>query len=302
VTSAPDTTTTAVARELTTAERAEVLPAIRREPTSLDDYRLDGLARVGEWLALSESGELSLPARAAAAALRLYYASELGLTPMAAAELTVIGGRLFVGAALLRALARRAGYRVTRPETSDTTCTAQIASLATGEVLGEATFTFADAQRAGLVRGERSAWSTHPARMLWARASKNVIIDFAPEVALGIELDDELHELTASGTIPAAPAAPAPAAPAALAMLDEAGEAELAQVIQRAWPGIDGYRFVIKIPGNLGLDGVPDICGRVITGLAEWQRRASGTGSIRAQDDEPPKGPDTITTNAEVAQ
>ena len=31
--------------------------------------------------------------------------------------------------------------------------------------------------------------------MLWARASKNAIVDFAPEVALGIALDDELQEV-----------------------------------------------------------------------------------------------------------
>ena len=36
---------------------------------------------------------------------------------------------------------------------------------------------------------------THPARMLWARASKNAIVDFAPEVALGIAVDDELQEI-----------------------------------------------------------------------------------------------------------
>jgi hypothetical protein len=33
--------------------------------------------------------------------------------------------------------------------------------------------------------------------MLWARASKNAIVDFAPEVALGIALDDELQEILA---------------------------------------------------------------------------------------------------------
>src|SRR5262245_32555627 len=75
---------------------------------------LDRFARLGQWLALSESGDVSAKAKGATAALRLYYASELGLTPMAAAELTVIKGRLYVGAQLLRALAVRAGYQIVR--------------------------------------------------------------------------------------------------------------------------------------------------------------------------------------------
>jgi hypothetical protein len=159
-----------------------------REPT-----RLDELARLGQWLALSESGENTEKARGAAAALRLYYIAELGLTPMAAAELSLIKGRLYVGAQLLRALAIRAGYRVYRVDSSDTSCTARLVD-SNSEVVGEATYTLEQAKTAGIVR-QGSPWLTHPARMLWARASKNAIVDFAPEVALGFSLDDELHEI-----------------------------------------------------------------------------------------------------------
>lgn len=154
---------------------------------------LNELARLGQWLALSESGDASEKARGATAALRLYYAAELGLTPMAAAELTVIKGRLYVGAQLLRALAVRAGYQIVRVSSSETSCTARL--LRSGEILGEETFTIEKAKTAGLVRSG-SPWTSHPARMLWARASKNVIVDFAPEVALGMGLDDEIQEVT----------------------------------------------------------------------------------------------------------
>ena len=41
------------------------------------ENRLDDLARLGTWLALSESGAADEKARGAAAALRLYYAAEL---------------------------------------------------------------------------------------------------------------------------------------------------------------------------------------------------------------------------------
>lgn len=163
------------------------LPAVP-EPT-----RLDEIARLGTWLAMSESGDSGEKARGAAAALRLYYAIELGLTPMAAADLTIINGRLFVGAQVIRALAIRAGYRITRHDSTDETCTARLISP-NGEVLGEATYTLEMAKRAGNVK-PRSGWETNPGRMCWARASKNVVVDFAPEVALGISLDDELQEI-----------------------------------------------------------------------------------------------------------
>jgi hypothetical protein len=165
----------------------ELLPAVR------ESTRLDDLARLGQWLALSESDEKTDKARGAAAALRLYYAAELGLTPMAAAELTVIKGRLYVGAQLLRALAIRAGYRVYRADVTDQSCTARLVDR-NGQIVGEATFTLDQAKAAGLIR-PGSPWTTHPARMLWARASKNAIVDFAPEVALGLALDDELQEV-----------------------------------------------------------------------------------------------------------
>ena len=167
------------------------VPAVRER-----NQRLDDLARLGQWLSWAESGATDERSLGAAAALRLYYAAELGLTPMAAAELSLIKGRLVVGAGLLRALARRAGYRVTRVTSDHQVCIARITDTRTGELLGESEFTLDDAKAAGLIRAG-SAWTTHPKRMLWARASKNVINDFAPEVALGMILDDEAAELDA---------------------------------------------------------------------------------------------------------
>jgi hypothetical protein len=155
--------------------------------------RLDEIARLGQWLAAAESGDSSPNAKGATAALRLYYATELGLTPLAVAELSMIKGRLYVGAQLLRALAVQRGYRIFRVDLSDETCTARIVDHE-GRVLGESTFTLEHAKKAGLIRAG-SPWTTHPSRMLWARASKNAIIDFAPEVALGLALDDELQEI-----------------------------------------------------------------------------------------------------------
>jgi hypothetical protein len=159
------------------------LPAVR-------ESRLDDLARLGTWLALSESGGNNEKAKGASAALRLYYAEELGLPPLAAAELTVIAGRLSVGAQLLRALAQRDGYRITRVDDDETKATAVLSK--DGEEIGRATFTVEMAKKAGLAN--KTNWQTHPGRMCWARASKNVIVDYAPHIALGLILDDEVSE------------------------------------------------------------------------------------------------------------
>ena len=155
-------------------------------PTPLDD-----LARLGTWLALSESGAETEKALGASAALRLYYLEQLDLPPFAAGQLSVIKGRLFVGAELIRALALRAGYKIDRVDANDKTCTAVLSK--DGQELGRTTFTIDDAKKAGIIK-PRSAWETHPARMLWARASKYVIQDYAPHVALGLALDDEIIE------------------------------------------------------------------------------------------------------------
>ena len=113
------------------------------------------IARLGQWLAAAESGDSSPNAQGATAALRLYYAAELGLTPMAAAELSVIKGRLYVGAQLLRALAIRAGYRVFRIDASDDACTARLVDRE-GRIVGEATFTLEEAKKAGHYQVGRS--------------------------------------------------------------------------------------------------------------------------------------------------
>jgi hypothetical protein len=158
---------------------------------------LDRYARLGTWLAALESGRDDKDSRGAANALRFYYAEELELPATAVAQLSVINGRLFVGAELLRALAARAGYIVQRPESSDTTCTATLIQRDTGTELGSTTFTIEMAKKAGLVR-PRTAWESHPARMLWARASTWVIRDFAPAVSLGMYSDDEKDEFVAN--------------------------------------------------------------------------------------------------------
>jgi hypothetical protein len=155
---------------------------------------LDTIARLGTWLAAAESKSDDPKTKGAAAALRLYLARELGLPPLAASELSLIQGKLVVSAKLLRAIAGANGYRVVPKERTPKSCTAAVVDKRTGETLGTYTFTMEDARAAGLVR-ERSAWQTHPARMLWARAAKFALDDAVPEVTLGLVTDDEAAEI-----------------------------------------------------------------------------------------------------------
>lgn len=164
----------------------ETLPATR-------SAELDDIARLGTWLAASESGSDSEKAKGAAAALRIYYARQLGLPPLAASELSVIGGRLVVSAQMLRAMALNAGYRVVKVSGDDQRCVAALIN-GNGEEIGRSEFTLEDARRAGLIR-DKSGWQKYPARMLWARASSWVVKDHAPHVALGIVTEDEAAEI-----------------------------------------------------------------------------------------------------------
>lgn len=154
---------------------------------------LDRIARLGLWLAAAESGSKDPNAMGAAAALRIAYAEHLGLPAHAAQDIHVINGNLSLSSRLKRALAFKHGLHVVEVEATPTSCTAAIVD-ANGKELGRRTFTMEMAQKAGLGKsasGKPTGWQKNPDRMLWARASSQVLDDFAPWVTVGVEhLDD----------------------------------------------------------------------------------------------------------------
>lgn len=180
--------TTAEPRRIDEAKIATRLPAVRSS-----DYSLQEIARLGQWLAAAESESKAPEAIGAAAALRLALARELGLPLTAASELSMIKGRLTLGATLLRALAVERGYRVKRVDGDEQSCTAAVVDLDSGEEIGRSTFTIEQAQRRGLVK-DRGNWQTMPERMLWARATTEVLRDYAPEVMVGLTAAEEADE------------------------------------------------------------------------------------------------------------
>lgn len=171
------------------------------------DPELDRFARLGQWLAAAEGAKDPKGPAGMAAAYRIAAAADLGLSPMAAAELYVVDGKLRVTALLLRAIAEAHGYRVEpdKEETTAESCTAVLYRTITGlggkseREIGRSTFTLEDAERAGLLG--KTNYQRYPARMLWARASTNVIRDYASAVAVGIVTEEELDEMQADAPV-----------------------------------------------------------------------------------------------------
>ena len=187
----------------------------KREPS-----RLDEIARLGQWLAAAESGDSSPNAQGATAALRLYYAAELGLTPMAAAELSVIKGR---------SVRRRSCCARSRsvPATACSASTHRTRRARRGSPTVKAGSW--GKQRSHWNRRRRPAWSARGGRGrrtrrgccgLGRRRTRSRLILRPPEVALGIALltmslqeiepaaaplppeivDDELEQHRSAGT------------------------------------------------------------------------------------------------------
>jgi hypothetical protein len=154
------------------------------------DTDLDRIARLGMWLAAAESNSNDPKAKGMAAALRIGYAESLGLPAHAAGEIHIIKGNLTLSAKMCRALAHKHGLRVIRKKATDDSCTAAVVDAA-GVELGDATYTLAQAKREGR-SGDN--WTKYPDRMMWARASKRALDDFAPWVTLGVLVSEDVLE------------------------------------------------------------------------------------------------------------
>jgi hypothetical protein len=103
---------------------------------------------------------------------------------------------------------------------------------------------------------------------------------FVPELA-GFE-GTPAEDMPDNGAAPDLPPAP-PAAPA-LELLDQAGEVEVAATLQKVWPTIDAYGYLVELMKRLETPGVPLIAGRALRGWALWQSNPRATGNVRATD------------------
>lgn len=97
-------------------------------------------------------------------------ARELGIPPCQALNggINIINGKAEISARMMSALIRKAGHEIKVKEISDNGCTLIGVRKDTGESQ-EATFTIADAQKAGLVK-PGGGWAKWPSDMCFARA------------------------------------------------------------------------------------------------------------------------------------
>lgn len=153
---------------------------------------LDRAARLGMWLAAAESNSKDPKALGMSAALRIAYAESLGLPAHAAQEVHLIRGNLTLSAKLCRALAHQHGLRVVKVQEKADSVTAAVVNVE-GNELGRTTYTLAQAKKQGL-SGDN--WTKNPDRMLWARASKRVLDDFAPWVTVGVLSVEQAEDWT----------------------------------------------------------------------------------------------------------
>lgn len=139
--------------------------------------------KLAQWTAmLDDPGPTGV---AAAAAIARYLVGDLRLPGAAYLEVSIIDGRPYLSARLLRILALRQGFRITPLEMTPERCTVQLEDVY-GHELGRATYTIEDATRAGLA-GKRN-YQRDPESMLWARAARRVLDHYAPNVLFGLAL------------------------------------------------------------------------------------------------------------------
>lgn len=141
--------------------------------------------------AFAQSGYFQDARQSAQAAVKILAGQELGIGPFAAmSQIHIVQGRATIGAHMLAALVRRAGYDFRVVEHTTEACT--IRFLRGDEVLGESSFTKADAAAAGLW-AKPGPWKQHPRNMLWSRAMSNGVKWLMPEVTTGaVYTPDEL--------------------------------------------------------------------------------------------------------------
>lgn len=158
-----------------------------RAPQGVEIANLDDLGRFSKMAV--QSGLFKDLKDAAQAAVKIQAGLELGLQPMQAlSSIHLVEGKPTLGAGLLAALMQRAGYSWRIVTHTSEECRLEIRRE--GESLGEASFTTAEAEAAGLLR--RPPWQRHRRDMLFARAISRAARWFAPAVALGVYTPDEL--------------------------------------------------------------------------------------------------------------
>lgn len=143
--------------------------------------RIDTMQDLADFGAmLAKSGYFKDARDAVQACVKVQAGLELGLPPVQAMTgIHIVEGKPTLSAALIAALVKRSGrynYRVTAHD--DTKCV--IVFFEGSEKIGESSFSFADAEKAGVTRNP--TWTKYRRNMLWARAMSNGARWYCPDI------------------------------------------------------------------------------------------------------------------------
>jgi hypothetical protein len=165
---------------------------------------LDGTIKIGQILA--KSGFFNDAKEAAQCITKVLAGRELGFGPVASmVGIYLVKGRVTLSANLIAAAIKRSGrYNFRVRQLDDSRC--EIHFFEGKEQVGVSAFSMADAERAGLARGDN--WKAYPRNMLYARAMSNGAKWFTPDVfggpvytpdELGASVDGETGEILSGG-------------------------------------------------------------------------------------------------------
>lgn len=166
------------------------LPA-RRENMGIVPNNQDELERTAKMMAAS--GFFDDAKQAAQACVKIQAGLEMGIKPVQAmTAIHVIKGKVSIGANLVAAMLKRAGYNY-KVRWHGNEAIEIVFYDPSKEELGNSTFSMEDAHQAGLLGNP--TWKKFPRNMLFARAMMNGARWYAPDVALGIYDPDELQSI-----------------------------------------------------------------------------------------------------------
>jgi hypothetical protein len=150
---------------------------------------------VGEMF--SKSGLFPDVKDAAKAAVKIMAGKEIGLTPFQAmSDIYIVNGKLALMSNAMAALVKghpKYDYKV--EEHTEEKCVIKFLQVDGDgwKELGDSTFTFKDAAKAGIVN--KDVWKNYPRNMLFARALANGVRWYCPDVACGWHAKEEMDDV-----------------------------------------------------------------------------------------------------------
>jgi hypothetical protein len=143
----------------------------------------------------AKSGMFSDVKTQAQAVVKILAGKEMGLTPFESMNnIYIVNNKLAVMSNAMASIVKKGGkydYKVVKLDNEE--CVLKFFRM-NGEAkeLGESTFTFKDAAKAGLVN--KDVWKNYPRNMLFSRALSNGVRWFCPDAACGYTVE-ELEEI-----------------------------------------------------------------------------------------------------------